>query len=102
MSAASLMSALALWLMASPAAPNSSTTLDPCDKIQRKETLYSPASVQAHFTCSWTANRGYMVCEYNDTDKAHKHPGVGKDSKTLEEPSVIIEGNAWQYNYRKN
>jgi hypothetical protein len=103
MSAASIMSALALWLMASPAAPNSSKTLDACDKIERKESLYSQAaSVPAHFTCSWTANRGYMACEYNDTSKAYEHLGIRKDSKTLQEPSVIIEGNSWQYNYRKN
>jgi hypothetical protein len=103
MSAAWIMSALALWLTASPAVPNSSRTVDRRDKIERKETPYSDAArLPAHFTCSWTVHRGYMVCEYEDTGKAYKHLGIGKDSKTLEGPATIIEGNDWQYNYRKN
>ena len=98
-----IVSALALWLMASAAAPNVSKRLEPRDQIEHKETSYSPAaSVPAHFTCTWIADRGYMVCEHNDTGKAYKHFGINKDYKSLREPATIIEGNDWQYNYRKN
>jgi len=133
MLAGSLASVLALGLMASAATPDSPKTTDPRDKlniweghwktqVERKETVYGHASsVPAHFTCSWTADRGFMVCEYlsekidvdegkpfdhltiftyNDAGKAYKHLGISKDYKTLEEPDVIIEGNVWHYNYQ--
>jgi len=33
--------------------------------VHTKETPYGhAASTPAHVTCSWTADRGYMVCEY--------------------------------------
>ena len=129
----SIVSLSVLGLMASAATTESIKGLDPRDQlniweghwktqVERKETRYSHASsVPAHFTCSWTADRGYMVCEYlsekidaaegkpfdhltiftyNDTGKTYKHLGISKDYKTLEEPTVIIEGNRWHYNYQ--
>jgi hypothetical protein len=101
--ASSIVSALALGLMASPAGPNASKTLDVRDQIERKETSSGrAATVSANFTCSWIADRGYMVCEHNDTGKAYKQFGISKDYKPLEGPATIVEGNAWQDNYRKN
>ncbi|MGB9433687.1 MAG: hypothetical protein WBQ89_15705 [Candidatus Acidiferrum sp.] len=35
----------------------------------------------------------------NDAAKTYKHFGISKDYKTPEEPTVIIEGNVWRYNY---
>lgn len=124
MSAASIVSALALLLIASPASPDSSKMLGPHSKIERKETACSHAtSVPAHLTCSWIAHRGYIVCKHwsdkagereanppdqlailtsNDTGKGFDRPGICKDSKTLGNPAVVIEGNDWHYNYRKN
>lgn len=131
--AGSIVSVLVLALMAGAATPKSSEAPDPRDKIniweghwkttvERKETPYShAASIPAHFTCSWTADRGFMVCEYlsektdsgegkpsdhltiftyNDSAKAYKHLGISKDYQTLEEPTVIIEENVWHYNYQ--
>jgi hypothetical protein len=133
MLAGSIATVLALGLMAGAATPDSTKTPDPLDKlniwegrwksqVERKETPYShAASMPAHFTCSWTADRGYMVCEYlsektdaaegkpsdhltiftyNDAGKAYKHLGISKDYKTLEEPTVVIEGNVWHYDYQ--
>jgi|SRR5579863_4037708 len=128
----SIVSVLALGLLAWAASPAASDISDPRDKmniwegrwneiVQRKETPYGhAASVPSHVTCSWSADRGFMVCEYlsekadpgegkpsdhltiftyNDKDKTYKHLGISKDYKTLEEPDVIIEGNHWHYNY---
>jgi hypothetical protein len=77
MLAGSIVSVLALGLMASAAATSEvSKTPDPHDRIniweghwkvqaQRKETPYSHAgSAPFDAVCSWTADRGYMVCEY--------------------------------------
>ncbi len=130
----SIMSVLAFGLMASPVTPDPAGTTDPRDKmniwegrwkevVERKETPYGhAASVPSHITCAWTADRGYMVCEYlsekvdaeegskpadhltiftyDDKSKAYKHLGISKDYKTLEEPNVIIEGNLWHYTYQ--
>jgi hypothetical protein len=134
MLAGSMVSVLVFALMASAAGPDSSTSPDPRDKmniwegrwkmqIERKETAYShAATIPEHFTCSWTADRGYMVCEYlsektdaaegkpsdhltiftyNDAGKTYKHLGISKDHTTLEEPTVTIEGNVWHYNYQR-
>jgi hypothetical protein len=128
-----VLSVLALGLTASAATPDSSKALDPRDKmniwegrwneiVQTKETPFGhAASTPAHVTCSWTADRGYMVCEYlsekadpkekeqsdhltiftyNGGDKTYKHLGISKDYKTLEEPKVVIEGNLWRYQYQ--
>ncbi len=74
--AGSIVSVLALGLMASGATSDSSKTADARDNInfwegrwkeqdETKETPYShAASVPSHITCSWTADRRYMVCEY--------------------------------------
>lgn len=127
-----VLSGLALGLTAGAVTPDSSTTPDPRDKIsiwegrwnemvQTKETPYGhAASTPAHVTCSWTADRGYMVCEYlsenadpgekersdhltiftyNSANKTYKHLGISKDYKTLEEPNVVIEGSLWRYQY---
>jgi len=129
----SIVAVLALGLAVNAATPDSTKTPNPLEKlniwegrwrsqVERKETPYShAASMPAHFTCSWTADRGYMVCEYlsektdaaegkpsdhltiftyNDASKAYKHLGISKDYKTLEEPTVIIEGNVWHYDYQ--
>lgn len=76
MLAGSIVTVLALSLMASAATPGSSNTSDPRDKlnvwedrwkeqVETKETPYShAASVPSHITCAWTADRGFMVCEY--------------------------------------
>ena len=82
-----------------------------------RDALYSACRVD--FTYSLTADRGYLVCEYlsektdtaevkpsdhltiftyHDAAKTYKHFGINKDYKTLEEPTVIIEGNVWRYN----
>ena len=128
-----VLSGLALGLTASAATPDSSMSPDPRDKmsiwegrwnevVQTKETPYGhAASTPAHVTCSWTADRGYMVCEYlsekadagekersdhltiftyNSANKTYKHLGISKDYKTLEEPNVVIEGNLWHYQYQ--
>ncbi len=75
--AGSIVSVLALGLMASAATSDSSKTADARDKlnfwegrwkeqVETKETPYSrAASVPSHITCSWTAARGYIVCEYS-------------------------------------
>lgn len=127
-----VLSGLALGLMASAATPDSSNATDAGAKlniwqgrwneiVQTKKTPYGhAASTPAHSTCSWTADRGYMVCEYlsekadpkekehsdhltiftyNGADKTYKHLGISKDYKTLEEPNVVIEGNLWRYQY---
>ena len=39
------------------------------------------------------------IFPYNDAAKTCKQFGISKDYKTLEEPTVIIEGNVWHYNY---
>jgi hypothetical protein len=128
-----VLSGLALALTAGAATSDSSTAPDPRDKmsiwegrwnemVQTKETPFShAASTPAHVTCSWTADRGYMVCEYlsekpdprekersdhltiftyNSATKTYKHLGISKDYKTLEEPNVVIEGNLWHYQYQ--
>lgn len=119
------------WLAAAVTPPASDGS-DPRDRlniwegrwkevVETKETPYShAASVPSHLTCAWTADRGYMVCEYlsekvtpgegkpsdhlsiftyNDANKVYKHLGISKDYKTLEEPTVVIEGNLWHYTY---
>jgi hypothetical protein len=132
MLAGTIVSVLALGLMASAAATSEvSKTPDPHDRIniweghwkvqaQRKETPYSHAgSAPFDAVCSWTADRGYMVCEYlsektvagegkpadhlsiftyDETGKTYKHLGISKNYKTLEEVATI-EGNVWHYNY---
>jgi hypothetical protein len=131
--AGSIVAALTLGLLAIAATPDSLKTPDPRDKmniwegrwqeiVERKETPYGhAATVPSHLTCSWTADRGFMVCEYlsekagpgereasnhlsiftyNDAGKNYKHLGISKDYKTLEEPTVIIEGNRWHYTYQ--
>jgi hypothetical protein len=133
MLAAWIVSMLALGLMANAAAPTPTGSTDPRDKmniwegrwkevVERKETPYGHAAIiPTHITCSWSADRGYMVCEYlsektdadegkvsdhltiftyDDQSKAYKHLGISKDYKTLEEPNVIIEGNRWHYTYQ--
>ena len=128
-----LLSGFALGSIASAANPDSSKATDPRDKmnvwegrwnevIQTKETPYGrAASTSAHVTCSWTPDRGYMVCEYlsekadpaerersdhltiftyNRADNTYKHLGISKDYKTLEEPGIVIEGNRWHYQYQ--
>jgi hypothetical protein len=45
---------------------------------------------------------GVGILMSNDTGKPYEHSGICKDLKTLEEPTVVVEGNDWQYNYRKN
>ena len=128
-----VLTALALGLTASAASPDSATAPDPRDRmnvwegrwnevVQTKEAAYShAASTLAHVTCAWTADKGYMVCEYlseksdpaakersdhltiftyNGADKTYKHLGVSKDYKTLEEPGVVIEGSLWHYQYQ--
>lgn len=76
MLAGSIVSVLALGLMAGAASADPATAPDPRDKIniweghwkiqsQRKETVYShAASVSFDADCSWMPNRGYMVCDY--------------------------------------
>jgi hypothetical protein len=129
----SIVAVLALGLMATAATPDASKADDPRDKlniwagrwqeqVETKETPYShAASVPSHITCSWTADRGYMVCEYlsekidpaegrpsdhltiftyDDQGKTYKHLGISKNYKTLEEPKVVIEGNLWHYTYQ--
>jgi len=68
---------LALGLTPRAATSSPSKTADPRDKlniwegrwkeqVETKETPYSrAASVPSHITCSWTAARGYIVCEYS-------------------------------------
>jgi hypothetical protein len=125
-------SLLPLGLVANATATPSDST-DPRDKmniwegrwkevVERKETPYGHAdTIPLHVTCSWSADRGFMVCEYlsekvaagqsgpadhltiftyDDQSKAYKHLGISKDYKTLEEPNVIIEGNRWHYTYQ--
>jgi hypothetical protein len=132
MLASSILSVLALALMVSAATSDPPKSTDPRDKlniwegrwkeqVETKETPYShAASVPSHITCSWTADRGYMVCEYlsekadpaegrpsdhltiftyDDKGKAYKHLGISKDYKTLEE-ATTIEGNFWHYTYQ--
>ncbi len=127
-----IMSGMALVVMARAETPDAVKAPDPRDKmniwegrwnevVQTKETPYShAASTPAHVTCSWSPDRGYMVCEYlsekadpaekehsdhltifayNSADKTYKHLGISKDYKTLEEPRVVIKGNLWHYNY---
>ncbi|HEY1890122.1 MAG TPA: hypothetical protein VGG63_06930 [Steroidobacteraceae bacterium] len=89
--------------------------------VHTKETAIShAASHPAHTTCAWSADRGYMVCEYlsekvdpKETQrsdhlsifaydlegKAYKHLGISKDYKTLEETPISVEGNLWHYDY---
>jgi hypothetical protein len=124
MSAASIMSALAILLIASPALPNSLKAVSPRYKIDPAETSCShAASVSAHSSCSWIAHGGYMVRDCssekadarggkpseglailmsNDAGKPCEHSGICKDLKTPEARAVVVEGNDWQYNYRKN
>lgn len=88
--------------------------------VEKKETPFSHAgSVPAHITCDWTADRGYMVCEYlsekvdpnegrpfdhlsiftyDEKSKTYKHLGISKDYKTLEEVASI-DGDLWHYTY---
>lgn len=89
--------------------------------VQTKETAFSHAATHpAHTTCAWSADGGYMVCEYlsekvdpketqrsdhlsifayDREGKAYKHLGISKGYKTLEETPISIEGNLWHYNY---
>lgn len=90
--------------------------------VETKETSVSHAwSTPAHLTCAWTADKGYMVCEflsekadpnegkisdhlsifaYDSRRNAYKHLGISKDYKTLEETPISIDGNLWHYNYQ--
>lgn len=89
--------------------------------VETKETAISHASSRsAHNTCAWSADKGYMVCEYLSEKvdpkesqrsdhlsifaydlegKAYKHLGISKGYKTLEETPISIEGKLWHYNY---
>jgi len=124
---------LALGLVANAAPPTHTGSPDPRDKmniwvgrwkevVERKETPYGhAATIPFRVTCSWSADRGFMVCEYisentdadegkvsdhltiftyDDKSETYKHLGISKDHKTLEEPNVIIEGNRWHYTYQ--
>ena len=128
-----ILSALALGVIANAANPDAAKAPDPRDKmniwegrwneiVQTRQTPYGhAASTPSHVTCSWSPDRGFMVCEYmsekvapgqkepsdhltiftyNDADNTYKHLGISKDYKTLEEPNVMIEGNVWHYNYQ--
>ena len=128
--ATKILATLLLGLLATAAAPLSKAS-DPDDQlniwegrwkevVETKETPYSHAhSAPTHLTCGWTADHGYMVCEYlrEKTDpaeaqasdhlsiftydgksKTYKHLGISKNYKTLEE-TASIEGNRWHYNY---
>lgn len=128
----SIAAILLFSLMASAAGPPPSNPSDPSDRIniwegrwnevvETKETPYSHAhSTPSHLTCSWTADHGYMVCEYlsekidpnegrpfdhlsiftyDEKGKAYKHLGISKDYKTLEE-TASIDGNLWHYDYQ--
>lgn len=119
--------------LASVVALSHAATPDPNDRmniwvgrwlemVEIKGTAISHASSEpAHLTCAWTADRGYMVCEflsdivdpnegqrsdhlsifaYDDKGKAYKHLGISKDYKTLEETPISIDGNLWHYNYQ--
>lgn len=90
--------------------------------VETKETAISHASSSpAHITCAWSADRGYMVCEYlsekidpnqgkpqdhlsifayDNKAKAYKHLGISKDYKTLEETPISIDGSLWHYDYQ--
>jgi len=90
--------------------------------VETKETAISHASSQpAHITCGWSAQRGYMICEYlsekidpnegrpmdhlsifayDEKANTYKHLGISKDYKTLEETPIGIEGNFWHYDYQ--
>jgi hypothetical protein len=92
------------------------------EAVETKETAVSHAwSTSAHLTCAWTADKGYMVCEflgekpdpnegkisdhlsiftYDSGHDAYKHLGISKDYKTLEETPISIDGNLWHYNYQ--
>jgi hypothetical protein len=71
-----IVAVLALGLMATAATPYFPKAADPRDKlniwegrwkeqVETKETPYShPAPVPSQVTCSWTADRSYIVCEY--------------------------------------
>jgi hypothetical protein len=120
-------------LLASVVALSHAATADPNDRmniwvgrwhemVEIKETAIShAASLPAHLTCAWTADRGYMVCEflsekvdpnegqrsdhlsifaYDAKGKAYKHLGISKDYKTLEETPISIDRNLWHYNYQ--
>jgi hypothetical protein len=120
-------------LLASVVTLSHASTPDPNDRmsiwagrwhevVETKETAISHASSgPAHITCAWSADRGYMVCEYlrekvgpnerarsdhlsifayDNKSKAYKHLGISKDYKTLEETPISIEGNLWHYNYQ--
>ncbi len=89
--------------------------------VETKETPYGHArSVKSHTTCGWSADRGFMVCEYlsesgdtagrepadhlsiftyNAANQTYKHLGISKDYKTLEETPVVIDGDSWHYTY---
>lgn len=121
------------FLLASVAALSHASTPDPNERmsiwverwhevVETKGTAISHASSgAAHITCAWSADRGYMVCEYlsekvdpnegkrsdhlsifayDDKTKAYKHLGISKDYKTLEETPISIDGNLWHYNYQ--
>jgi hypothetical protein len=119
-------------LLAGGVARSHAATPDPHDRmniwvgrwhevVQTRETAISHASSHpAHITCAWSADRGYMVCEYlsekvgpmesqrsdhlsifayDIEHKTYKHLGISKDYKTLEETPISIDGNLWHYNY---
>jgi hypothetical protein len=87
---------------------------------ETKETAYSHAGTSpSHLTCGWSADHGYMVCEYlsdnadaearsssdhlsiftyDEKGKRYKHLGISKDFRTLEE-TARVSGNVWQYEY---
>lgn len=129
----SVIPVFALALLANAATPTPTDPTNPQEKmniwvgrwkevVETKETPYGHAhSTPSHVTCDWSADKGYMVCEYlsekadaaegkpadhltiftyDDKSKAYKHLGISKDYKTLEEPNVIIEGNLWHYTYQ--
>lgn len=90
--------------------------------VTTHETAISHASSSpARITCGWSAEKGYMVCEYlsdridpnegrpldhlsifayDDKARTYKHLGISKNYKTLEETPISIEGNLWHYDYQ--
>jgi hypothetical protein len=92
------------------------------EAVETKETAVShAASTPGDLTCAWSADRGYMVCEflsekidpnegqlsdhlsifaYDSRGKAYKHLGISKDNRTREETRISIDGNLWHYTYQ--
>ena len=122
-----LTAAVALGVTATLAGPAASGTVDPLDRmnvwegrwnevVETKESPIAHArSTKSHTTCGWSADHGFMVCEYlseasdaadhlsiftyNAAARTYKHLGISKDYKTLEETPVVIEADSWHYTY---